>query len=76
VGQGDRGAQDVLGELSERGIKFLTLRTRSPALLRRISALTSKDYETITLDRPGPHNRPRVHEDKAVTLTSYPGAVR
>ncbi len=28
------------------------------------------------MDRPGPHNRPRVHEDKAVTLTSYPGTAR
>jgi hypothetical protein len=68
--------QEVLGQLNERGVKFLTLRMRSPALLRHISALTSKDYKTISLDRPGPHNHPRVHEDKAVTLTSYPGAVR
>src|SRR5208283_2611193 len=28
------------------------------------------------LDRPGPHNKPRVHEDPAVRLTSYPGTVR
>jgi hypothetical protein len=28
------------------------------------------------LNRPGPHNRPRVHEDPAVKLTSYPGTVR
>ena len=68
--------QDVLGELDGRGVKFLTLRMRSPALLRHISALTSKDYKTITLDRPGPHNKPRVHEDKAARLTSYPGTVR
>ena len=68
--------QDVLGELDGRGVRFLTLRMRSPALLRHISALTSKDYKTITLDRPGPHNKPRVHEDKAVRLTSYPGTVR
>jgi hypothetical protein len=68
--------QAVLGELDERGIKFLTLRMRSPALVRHISALKPADFKTITLDRPGPHNRPRVHEDKAVTLTSYPGTVR
>jgi Transposase DDE domain group 1 len=68
--------QQVLGELDGRGVRFLTLRMRSPALLRHISALTSKDYKTITLDRPGPHNKPRVHEDKAVRLTSYPGTVR
>ncbi len=68
--------QDVLGELSERGVKFLTLRMRSPALLRHIARLAPSDYKTVTLDRPGPHNKPRVHEDKAVTLTSYPGTVR
>ena len=44
--------------------------------MRYINGLASKDYKTITLDRPGPHNRPRVHEDPAVKLTSYPGTVR
>jgi hypothetical protein len=68
--------QAVLGELDERGIKFLTLRMRSRALVKYISSLTSKDFTTITLDRPGPYNRPRVHEDPAVKLTSYPGTVR
>jgi transposase len=68
--------QAVLGELDARGVKFLTLRMRSPALARHINALTPADFRTITLDRPGPHNKPKVHEDKAVTLTSYPGTVR
>ena len=68
--------QAVLGELDGRGVKFLTLRIRSPALIRHINSLTSKDYKTITLDRPGPHNKPKVHEDQAVKLTSYPGTVR
>jgi transposase-like protein len=68
--------QKVLGELDGRGVKFLTLRMRSAALTRHIAGLTPKDYKTITLDRPGPHNKPRVHENKAVRLTSYPGTVR
>jgi hypothetical protein len=68
--------QAVLGELNGRGIKFLTLRMRSPALIRHINSLTPKDYKTITLDRPGPHNKPKAHQDTAVTLTSYPGTVR
>ena len=68
--------QAILGELDERGVKFATLRMRSPSLARRINALTSKDYKTVALDRPGPYNRPRVHEDPAVKLTSYPGTVR
>ena len=68
--------QPVLGELGQRGVKFLTPRMRSRALVTYINSLTSKDFKTITLDRPGPHNRPRVHEDPAVKLTSYPGTVR
>jgi hypothetical protein len=66
----------VLGELDARGIKFLTLRMRSPALIKQINALTPGDYKTITLDRPGPHNKPRVHESAAVKLTKYPGTAR
>ena len=67
---------DVLGELDARGIKFLTLRMRSAALMKHVNALKPGDFNTITLDRPGPHNRPRMHQDKAVTLTGYPGTAR
>jgi transposase len=68
--------QEVLGELDQRGVKFATLRMRSASLMKHINGLDSKDYKTITLARPGPHNRPKVHEDPAVALTSYPGTVR
>jgi hypothetical protein len=68
--------QQVLGELDTRGVKFLTLRMRSPALVRHLDSLTPADYTTITLDRPGKFNRPKVHESAAVHLTSYPGTVR
>jgi len=67
--------QPVLAELDDRGVKFLTLRMRSPALVRQINALTSGDFKPVTLNRPGRHNRPRVHESRA-RLTSYPGTVR
>jgi hypothetical protein len=68
--------QEILGELDQRGVKFATLRMRSKSLLKHINSLAPAGFTTITLDRPGPHNRPRVHEDPAVTLTSYPGTVR
>jgi hypothetical protein len=68
--------QAVLGELDERGVKFATLRMRSPALVRHISSLTARDFKTITLDRPGRHNKPKAAESAAVKLTSYPGTVR
>jgi transposase len=68
--------QQILGELDARGVKFLTLRMRSAALMTYINQLTPADFKTITLDRPGPHRRPKVHETAGVKLTSYPGTVR
>jgi hypothetical protein len=71
--------QEVLGELDERGVKFLTLRMRSPALTRYINSLDSSDFKPVTLERAGNFGQPahpRVHEDPQATLTSYPGAVR
>jgi hypothetical protein len=68
--------QAILGELDERGVKFATLRMRSPSLARQINALTSKDLKTVALDRPGHYNKPKVAESAAVKLTSYPGTVR
>jgi hypothetical protein len=58
--------QPVLGELDDRGVKFATLRMRSPVLMRQIRALTSKDFKTVALDRPGRHNRPKVAESAGV----------
>jgi transposase len=67
--------QQVLGELDARGVMFLTLRMRSPALVRYINGLTPAEFKTIILDRPGKFSRLKVHES-TVTLTSYPGTVR
>ncbi len=68
--------QQVLGELDARGVTFLTLRMRSPSLTRQIASLTASDYKTITLDRTGRYNRPKVHESTGVTLSNYPTSVR
>ncbi len=67
--------QPVLAELDARGIKFLTLRMRSPALVNQINALTSADFTSTTLNRPGRFNRPKVHQSRA-RLTGYPDTVR
>ncbi len=66
----------MLGELHTRGVKFLTLRMRSPALIKQINTLTSQDLKTTTLDRPGEFNRPKVHESTGVRLSNYPSTVR
>jgi hypothetical protein len=67
--------QPVLSELNQRGVKFLTLRMRSPALVRQINALSPAEFKTVTLGRSGRHNRPRVHESRT-RLTGYDGTVR
>src|SRR5258707_1939551 len=54
--------QAVLGELDTRGVKFATLRMRSPALDRQISGLTPADFKTLSLYRPGRYNKPKVAE--------------
>jgi transposase len=66
----------VLGELDQRGVRFLTLRMRSPALMAHIKALAPSDYKTVTLDRAGNYTKPRVHESVGVKLRDYPGTVR
>jgi len=66
----------VLGELDARGVKFLTLRMRSTSLMKHINSLAPADYKTVTLDRPGKHTKPKVHESTGVKLTNYPGTVR
>ena len=65
----------VLAELDARGIKFLTLRMRSPALIKQIDALTPSDFRIVTLNPPGRFNRPKVHDSRA-KITGYPGTVR
>lgn len=70
--------QQVLGELDARGVRFLTLRMRSPALTRHIASLQPGDFKTVTLDRAsnfGQPAHPRVCEDPGATLHAYPGTV-
>ncbi len=67
--------QDVLGELDARGIRFITLRMRSVALVRHIDGLDPKAWKTVSLDRDGNYRKPQVVDEEA-TLSAYPGAVR
>ena len=43
--------QAVLSELDQRGVTFMTLRMRSPALIRHIDQLDTKAFKTVRLDR-------------------------
>ncbi|MGH9249622.1 MAG: hypothetical protein ACRD0W_08940, partial [Acidimicrobiales bacterium] len=67
----------VLGELDARGVRFITLRMRSPRIMASLDALPTKAWKPIRLDRPGSaHARPKVFEDPAATLSHYPGTIR
>src|SRR6266511_3804525 len=50
----------MLSELDQRGVKFLTLRMRSPSLVRHINNLPATAWKTITLDRDAKHRKPKV----------------
>jgi hypothetical protein len=67
--------QAVLGELDGRGVRFMTLRMRSPALLRHIAAIPASAWRTVNLDRDGNYRKPQV-ADEAALLSGYPGTVR
>jgi len=68
--------QPILGQLDRRGVKFLTLRPRSPSLVAPLSQLPPTAFTPVTLDRSGRHTNPNVHEMTGVKLTTYPATVR
>jgi len=67
--------QAVLAELNERGVTFMTLRMRSPALIRHIDAIDPKAFTTMRLDRDGNYKKPEVI-DETVRLSDYPHPIR
>jgi transposase len=55
-----------LDRLDEEGIIFITLRRRSPALLKEIANLPASAWRTVNLDVPHrKYKTPRVYEQKA-----------
>jgi hypothetical protein len=67
--------QAVLAELDERGVTFMTLRMRSPALIRHIDQVDPKAWTTVRLDRDGHYRKPQVI-DETVRLSDYPKPIR
>lgn len=67
--------QEVLGQLDHRGVHFITLRLRSPALIRHIEGLDPTAWKSVSLDREGNYRKPQV-VDEAVSLSAYPGTIR
>jgi transposase-like protein len=67
--------QQVLADLNERRVHFMTLRMRSPSLIKHIDALEAKAWKTIRLDRDGNYRKPEL-VDEIVRLSDYPEPIR
>lgn len=60
----------ALGRLDEMGITFMTLRRRTPAILREVALLPKAAWRTVELDVPGRKFRtPKVYEQKVILET-------
>jgi hypothetical protein len=69
--------QHQLTALNDRGVRFLTLRTRSPAVARHLAALQRDPamWRAVRLDRDGNYKTPKV-VDETATLSAYPTPIR
>jgi hypothetical protein len=69
--------QAVLAELDDRGIGFITLRARHPAITSQLATLPAMAWTPMTLGRAGNKTRRiQVHDDPAATLSAYPRPIR
>ena len=66
---------EVLAELDARGMRFITLRMRTVALLGHVEAIDAKAWKTVSLDRDGNHRKPQV-ADELVRITNDPSPIR
>lgn len=67
--------QAELAKLDRRGVRFMTLRMRSPSLIRHIHSLAPAAWRSVTLDRDGNYRKPQV-VDETAALFDYPGPIR
>jgi len=65
----------ILSELSERGIRWMTLRERGPKLLADLAALPASEWKTVRIDRAGRYRSPQIH-DQLTTIKGIDGPVR
>lgn len=69
--------QAQLGELTDRGIGFITLRARTPKLTEHLHALPASAWTAMSIARTGGRTRRvRVAEDPTATLSAYPHTLR
>jgi len=65
----------ILTELSERGIRWLTLRERGPKLIRDLEALPDSEWKKVRIDRRGRYREPEIH-DQQIRIKGIDAPVR
>jgi hypothetical protein len=65
----------VLSELSERGIRWLTLRERGSRLIAELAKLPDSDWKSVRIERTGRYRKPQIH-DQLVQIKGIEGPVR
>jgi len=65
----------VLSELTERGIRWLTLRERGPKLMAELAALPASEWKTVRVERSGRYRAPQIH-DQLIKIKDIEAPVR
>ena len=65
----------VLSELTERGIRWLTLRERGQKLITDLEALPDTEWKKVRIDRVGRYREPEIH-DALVKIKGIDSPVR
>ena len=65
-----------LSELNSRGVYFVTIRRRGPAILKRLEQVSKSAWKSATIDIPKRRNK-RIHYlDEKISLDGYDGTLR
>ena len=65
----------VLSELTERGIRWMTLRERGPKLMADLATLPDSQWKTVRVERSGRYRQPEIH-DQLIKIKDIEGPVR
>jgi hypothetical protein len=65
----------VLSELTQRGIRWMTLRERGPNLIAQLNTRPDSDWRTIRIERTGRYRTPEII-DELVKIKDLEGPVR
>jgi hypothetical protein len=75
VFDGKLTTQAVLVQLDRLGVRFLTLRARSPKLVRELEQIPASAWRSVQLERAGGYRKVSVY-DAPTGLSDFPGQIR